>query len=220
MSTSLLAGLLAEVESALVQYRASIYVSIASLTFLMYDHLLTFADEVEFVWNAPSSLPKWFFLVNRYALPMLISVCVHIIILVRLWVLWERQPLLVAWTLFCFLVAQAVTFVVLGMTIRASIGDMNWNPATQGPTDYSPITMLFSSIVTFSILASGVLAAPPSASPALPNYYGLGGVTGSGEFSHIPYYRARQFDTRAAPFIESALRNVGFMRREGMAHAA
>lgn len=33
---------------------------------LLYDHVLTFVDEVKLIWAAPVSFPKYAFLFNRY----------------------------------------------------------------------------------------------------------------------------------------------------------
>ena len=42
---------------------------------LFYDHLLTFGDEVQYIWSAPSTYAKYIFLLNRYAvLGILIAV--------------------------------------------------------------------------------------------------------------------------------------------------
>lgn len=40
--------------------------SVAVFTILFYDHLLTLADEVKYVWFGPKSWTFWLFLVNRY----------------------------------------------------------------------------------------------------------------------------------------------------------
>jgi len=45
---------------------ATKYSSLASLTFLLYDHVLTFGAEVELVWNHPWSFGKALFIFNRY----------------------------------------------------------------------------------------------------------------------------------------------------------
>lgn len=37
--------------------------------FLFYDHLLTFADEVQYIWSAKHSFPKFLFLLVRYLVP-------------------------------------------------------------------------------------------------------------------------------------------------------
>ena len=37
------------------------------LIVLFYDHCLTFADEVEYIWTAPATYAKYTFLLNRYA---------------------------------------------------------------------------------------------------------------------------------------------------------
>lgn len=36
------------------------------LVVLFYDHCLTFADEVEYIWPAPTTYAKYTFLLNRY----------------------------------------------------------------------------------------------------------------------------------------------------------
>ena len=33
---------------------------------MLYDHVLTFDDEVRVIWTAPRSFAKWMFLLNRY----------------------------------------------------------------------------------------------------------------------------------------------------------
>ncbi|KAH7920901.1 hypothetical protein BV22DRAFT_1020366 [Leucogyrophana mollusca] len=39
---------------------------VAGYTFLVWDYILTFEDEVKYIWMAPWTLTKAFFLVNRY----------------------------------------------------------------------------------------------------------------------------------------------------------
>ncbi|KIM75818.1 hypothetical protein PILCRDRAFT_665697 [Piloderma croceum F 1598] len=46
------------------------YIIVASVTFLLYDYALTFAQEVEFVWQQKMGLGKALFLLNRY-IPMI-----------------------------------------------------------------------------------------------------------------------------------------------------
>ncbi len=36
------------------------------LMVLLYDHILTFADEVKLIWTAPATYAKYIFLLNRY----------------------------------------------------------------------------------------------------------------------------------------------------------
>ncbi|KAI0737627.1 hypothetical protein C8Q80DRAFT_1114898 [Daedaleopsis nitida] len=45
---------------------ATRYMSAAGLMVILYDHLLTFADEVELIWPAPATYAKYIFLLNRY----------------------------------------------------------------------------------------------------------------------------------------------------------
>jgi len=45
------------------------YVRLLGFTILVWDHMITFADEVEFVWKEPKKLMAYLFLFNRYFTP-------------------------------------------------------------------------------------------------------------------------------------------------------
>ncbi|KIY65568.1 hypothetical protein CYLTODRAFT_492220 [Cylindrobasidium torrendii FP15055 ss-10] len=64
------------IEQVFLHQYAEGYVSAAGLTLLLYDHALTFQDEVSLIWAAPSTLPKWLFLFMRYTVPAIIIVCI------------------------------------------------------------------------------------------------------------------------------------------------
>ncbi|EKM54155.1 uncharacterized protein PHACADRAFT_196585 [Phanerochaete carnosa HHB-10118-sp] len=59
-----------EIVQALRDVNATRYMTAVGLTVLLYDHVLTFCDEVRLVWRAPSSFPKYAFLFNRYLVPV------------------------------------------------------------------------------------------------------------------------------------------------------
>lgn len=42
------------------------YMTVIGFTVVLWDHVCTFDDEIQFMWNAPKSLVKILFLVNRY----------------------------------------------------------------------------------------------------------------------------------------------------------
>lgn len=48
---------------------ATRYVNGVGLVIVLYDHMITFHDEVRLVWQARSSFAKWLFLCNRYLVP-------------------------------------------------------------------------------------------------------------------------------------------------------
>ncbi|KZV67705.1 hypothetical protein PENSPDRAFT_687930 [Peniophora sp. CONT] len=165
-----------------------IYVSLAGLVMILYDHMLTFGDEVELVWKAPRSIARTLFFINRYCVPSMVIGSVHafsgisqstfadvvivsdrylhmstrkhstarscrswvvialgagvlsiansnFIVLLRLWVLWERQKRLIAFTFSFFFTCQLVT---LGIAVWTCIKSYN------AITYYSPLkTCLF-----------------------------------------------------------------------------
>ncbi|KAI0047555.1 hypothetical protein FA95DRAFT_1662655 [Auriscalpium vulgare] len=53
------------------------YLSAIGLTILLYDHLLTFADEIQYIWKAPRSWAKYVFLANRYTVAALLIAAAH-----------------------------------------------------------------------------------------------------------------------------------------------
>lgn len=59
--------------------QAVTFVAIASLTILCWDHMITFADEVDLIWCQPKKILGWLFLLNRYITPL--GFVVNIIVL-------------------------------------------------------------------------------------------------------------------------------------------
>ncbi|KDR72873.1 hypothetical protein GALMADRAFT_252190 [Galerina marginata CBS 339.88] len=129
------------------------YIGAAGLVFLFYDHILSFADEVEYVWKARWTLPKVLFLLVRYAVPSALllhlyqlaasrhgnpdtvcqvwfnlGVCIGIfsmgagnfLVLLRLWVIWNRNRRLMLSSFGLFLLAQ-VTVVICAAIVLVRI---------------------------------------------------------------------------------------------------
>ncbi|KAG8880348.1 hypothetical protein FRB98_005170 [Tulasnella sp. 332] len=92
--------------------QASRYLSAAGFFILLYDHLITFSEEVELIWKGPLSLVSFLFLLNRYAVPIIIAVdlyeksgfarslshsilslaIAHALVAIRVRVLWNNEP--------------------------------------------------------------------------------------------------------------------------------
>ncbi|KAK6985019.1 hypothetical protein R3P38DRAFT_2575143 [Favolaschia claudopus] len=67
----------AELKGAIVALQnvvATRYVSGTHPQLLLYDHLLTLSDEIEYIWSAPNSVAKVLFLILRYLVPSFIAV--------------------------------------------------------------------------------------------------------------------------------------------------
>ncbi|KZP18678.1 hypothetical protein FIBSPDRAFT_1045984 [Athelia psychrophila] len=64
----------AALESALNDATYTRYFSAAGLVVLLFDHLLTFTDEVALVWDSKPSFTKYLFLLNRYLVPSVLIV--------------------------------------------------------------------------------------------------------------------------------------------------
>jgi len=46
------------------------YVGVASFTMLVWDHIITFSDEVEYLWKGGKGLAVYLFFLNRYLIPL------------------------------------------------------------------------------------------------------------------------------------------------------
>ncbi|CEL54322.1 hypothetical protein RSOLAG1IB_06972 [Rhizoctonia solani AG-1 IB] len=66
-----------ELETALFHAHVSRCVSYAGVCLLVYDHFLTFADEVRLVWSRPTNVISIFYLINRYTTPLILAVDIY-----------------------------------------------------------------------------------------------------------------------------------------------
>ncbi|KAJ1302543.1 hypothetical protein OPQ81_002860 [Rhizoctonia solani] len=66
-----------ELEIALFHAHVSRCTSYAGVCVLVYDHFLTFSDEVRLVWNRPTDIVSILFLANRYATPLILAVDIY-----------------------------------------------------------------------------------------------------------------------------------------------
>ncbi|KAG5731869.1 hypothetical protein E4T56_gene13796 [Termitomyces sp. T112] len=69
MSSSICYKMIESILASLSDYAALRYTNVAFLMLLIYDHIITFGDEVSRIWPLPWQLPKVSFLVNRYLIP-------------------------------------------------------------------------------------------------------------------------------------------------------
>ncbi|KAI0315686.1 hypothetical protein OF83DRAFT_1173591 [Amylostereum chailletii] len=155
-----------DVAETVTHFRATVYVSLAGIVLLLYDHILTFADEIQYVWKSRMSLPKVLFLFTRYAVPITVIVSLraysgisqeplsdkalssckgwssfslimgalaiassNFIVLLRLWVIWERRITLVGWTLAMFFVTQLATLGMAGWIISQLAPSLRYSGA-------------------------------------------------------------------------------------------
>ncbi|KAI0763685.1 hypothetical protein BC629DRAFT_1596881 [Irpex lacteus] len=54
----------------LSQVRMTIYMGFVSFSIVVWDHLVTFSDEVEYVWKGHKGVFVVLFLINRYLTPL------------------------------------------------------------------------------------------------------------------------------------------------------
>ncbi|KAJ7887891.1 hypothetical protein B0H14DRAFT_3127467 [Mycena olivaceomarginata] len=130
------------------------YVSAAGLVILLYDHLLTLQDEVEYIWSAPSTVAKTLFLILRYMVPSFLTaqtitrsglaaipmsdvtyagwlsiVISNFLVLLRIWTTLPRNNRLIGWSIVFFILMQLAGFAVTSWVISTMIPVLIFEPA-------------------------------------------------------------------------------------------
>ncbi|KAF7369014.1 hypothetical protein MVEN_00228200 [Mycena venus] len=119
-------------------------VSAVGLVILLYDHLLSLPDEVQFIWPAAWTSSKILFLGMRYCVPLVMIV--HTIQLsglanvfladdgwffLRLWVLWDRGRAFIVGTLSIFFLSNISMLVITVIGILRMIPGIHFQPFLQ-----------------------------------------------------------------------------------------
>ncbi|KAJ7647054.1 hypothetical protein FB45DRAFT_1051613 [Roridomyces roridus] len=196
--------------SVLEQIRVTRYVNAAAYVVLLYDHVLTFGNEVRLIWPAKFSAPKILFLFIRYMVPVALTIYTvqlagltsislsdtvcrwwmgfaafagwatvatsNFLILLRLWVIWDRNRKLMIYTGLCYVVAEmggiaCASLLVWQMTPRLiwqhELQMCAFNTAKAPPVSILWIPGICFEIVMFSVTWWNALNQPRSSNVAL-----------------------------------------------------
>ncbi|KAJ6470983.1 hypothetical protein C8R45DRAFT_1015038 [Mycena sanguinolenta] len=151
------------------------YISAMLLQVLLYDHLLTLDDEVEYIWTAPRTLAKTLFMILRYMVPVFLiaetithsglavismsnllyagwlsMVISNFLVLLRIWTTLPRNHRLIAWSLAFFVVMQLMSFAVTTWVISTAVHVLVFDPLVG-------ICVISSKTKIFALWAPGLL---------------------------------------------------------------
>ncbi|KAI0373499.1 hypothetical protein BV20DRAFT_740331 [Pilatotrama ljubarskyi] len=148
--------LLSLTSSAFEDLAAARYMSAVGLIVLLYDHCLTLADEVAYIWPAPATFAKYTFLLNRYAvlgtllavayemcgfvdtpfsdlfvftcsMLAIISVGIaNLLILQRVVILWEHRPIILKIMTTGYLLSFTLQVVTMVLTLVNVLPNIQW----------------------------------------------------------------------------------------------
>ncbi|KAJ7040843.1 hypothetical protein C8F04DRAFT_1082387 [Mycena alexandri] len=144
-----MSGAFAELVQVLEDLTIMRFVSAAGLVILLYDHVLSFPQEVRYIWSAQHTSGKWAFLILRYGVPpMMIGHTIQLsglsevtlsdkvgpfckgwytagiilgwvtiainnsLVLLRLWVLWDRHRIFIVCTFLVFFATEMATLIL------------------------------------------------------------------------------------------------------------
>lgn len=165
------------------------YTAAAGITLLLYDHMLTFGDEVKYIWKSKEwTAPKYMFFIVRYGVPLAVlghiiqmsglsnitlsdAFCrgyfavstafglttiamTNFIVLLRLWVLWDRDRIAVAVTVFAFVLTNVVSLGMLIFMITRVYATVTWNQAILmcSPAERLPLGGLWIPGLVFEVI--------------------------------------------------------------------
>ncbi|KAJ7768411.1 hypothetical protein B0H16DRAFT_1785412 [Mycena metata] len=146
-----MSGAFAELVQLLEDLTVVRFVSAAGLVILLYDHVLSFPQEVRYIWSAQHTSGKWAFLILRYGIGHTIQlsglsavtlsdkiilgwVTIAInnwLVLLRLWVLWDRHRIFIASTFLVFFVTQITTLILACLGFVHILPGLTFEPILQ-----------------------------------------------------------------------------------------
>ncbi|KAJ7680641.1 hypothetical protein DFH06DRAFT_1163779 [Mycena polygramma] len=151
---------------------------------LLYDHLLSLGSEVALIWPTRWSSPKVLYLMIRYMVPCTMVVFTvqlaglspelklsdsafmgfgtiatsNFLILLRLWVIWDRNRSLVIWSLFLFILSQFGGLATTSYMIWRIHKTMYWNNEikTCGFHSAPPVAVLWAPGTAFEVVLCAI----------------------------------------------------------------
>ncbi|KAJ7853522.1 hypothetical protein B0H14DRAFT_3450201 [Mycena olivaceomarginata] len=171
---------LAAIEELLRDFQTTRLVSAVGLVILIYDHLLSLPDEVRFIWSAKFTSSKVLFLGMRYIVPVVMIVHtvqlsglshVHLsdmlqglvyhwgLVLLRLWILWDRNRIFIICTFLMFLASIIAVFVLTILDFIEMIPSMSFAVVCTIDTSFHNLRLLWLPGIIFqSVMVLGMVS--------------------------------------------------------------
>ncbi|KAF9230575.1 hypothetical protein BU15DRAFT_83455 [Melanogaster broomeanus] len=168
-------------QSILGQIQLNDYISVIWATVISHDYILTFSNEVEYVWNRPWTLVSAMYLVLRY-LGLLVamvqafstamflftiwggiifSIVIHLVFMLRVYAMYNRSRTVLGILLFVYIPTMIFLLVLLGIInnpkTHVSITDVEVVNMELCASSYNVGTELIISMRVLSTVINGVL---------------------------------------------------------------
>ncbi|KAF9233812.1 hypothetical protein BU15DRAFT_79735 [Melanogaster broomeanus] len=168
-------------QSILGQIQLNDYISMTSATVVSHDYILTFSNEVEYVWNRPWTLVSVMYIVLRYlgllvamvesfstAMSLFIiwggaifSIVIHLVFVLRVYAMYNRSRIVLGILLLIYIPTQIIELVLVGIINNPktymSITDVEVVNMESCTNSYNGGTELIISLRVFSTVINGVL---------------------------------------------------------------
>ncbi|KAJ7864960.1 hypothetical protein B0H14DRAFT_3443171 [Mycena olivaceomarginata] len=171
---------LAAIVELVRDFQTTRLVSAVGLVILIYDHLLSLPDEVRFIWSAKFTSSKVLFLGMRYIVPVVMIVHTvqlsglsHIqlsdmlqglvyhwgLVLLRLWILWDRNRIFIICTFLMFLASIIAVFVLTILDFIEMIPNMSFAVVCTSDTSFHKLRFLWLPGIIFqSVMVLGMVS--------------------------------------------------------------
>ncbi|KAF9232306.1 hypothetical protein BU15DRAFT_81397 [Melanogaster broomeanus] len=169
-------------QSILGPIQLSDYLSVASATIISHDYILTFSNEVEYVWNRPWTLVSVMYIVLRYLGLLVVmvesfgtamflftawggnifSIVIHLVFILRVYAMYNRSRIVLGILLFVYIPTTISILVLFGIinnpkTHFLSITDVEVVNMELCTSSYNGGTKLIISQRVLSTVVNGVL---------------------------------------------------------------
>ncbi|KAF8608374.1 hypothetical protein BDV93DRAFT_603198 [Ceratobasidium sp. AG-I] len=118
--------ILVDFESTIYNVHLSVIMGVVGFTVMMYDHVLTFTDEVQYIWKARKSPVVIMFLLNRYVTPIVLAIDLYDKGGISSY---TSQEFCVTWYFvegMWYVVAFGITHALVSMRVAAMWGRPRW----------------------------------------------------------------------------------------------
>ncbi|KAG9125541.1 hypothetical protein FRC07_007193 [Ceratobasidium sp. 392] len=117
-----------EIELELLHVRASRYLSAAGYVLLLYDYFLTLPEEVRLIWPTSWSLVKVLFLINRYSVPIFLTINSWVLLLLRVHALYGRSRRVLVFLIIFYVLTYVTILSTATLALIRMIPQLAYSP--------------------------------------------------------------------------------------------
>jgi len=172
-------GTIAHFADLLIESRHS---DLAAATLVLYDHLITFTDEISLIWSAPWSKAKILFILLRYH--YIVLVVINTVAIFSREMSIETCKIWFRWQDFVSLITSVLTQLTLQMRVHAMYNDCRWMHALLIVAFFCSYSASLGALIAAIVLTDKVTDTPVG--PAGPRFCAMQSPSVLGGSYYVP----------------------------------